>query len=75
MIRCRRCGGQLESTDSREIYKGFVMHLYCAWKQRRKDEEYANTVHQGGRLDTSVHASGDADGSGRTPGASQGETS
>lgn len=39
MMRCGRCGGELDSTHSRDYYQGLILHIYCAWKLRKTEEE------------------------------------
>ena len=38
-MHCARCGGQLKTTDTREVMDGKVYHLFCHWKLNREKEE------------------------------------
>lgn len=46
MQRCSRCGGQLNSTDSRQVKGTQVYHLYCHWKIEQKEKERENQLRE-----------------------------
>ena len=74
MIRCGRCGGELDSTHSRDYYKGLILHIFCAWKLRKDDKERedANTLSNGGRDSSGFPTIGNKGSAGNPQGGQQG---
>lgn len=54
MQRCSRCGGQLNSTDSRQVKGTQVYHLYCHWKIEQQENERENQLRENRRVESQI---------------------